>query len=136
MSSGGLISRAKHLLMSTFEDASLNDEIEKLIAALQKLNAVPHDQIASWESGYPEYHPTVRAFFQQMSSFWNDFDYVQNMEALNLDDVADYDLAQIKTVLTWVTRGERFHDGLRQQVIQSGLFVALQKRLTQLLAAS
>ncbi len=122
--------------MSIMEEASPNDEVKKMIAALEKLNAVPHDQIASWENGYPDYHPDVRAFFQQMSSFWNDYDYVQSMDALNLDDAATYDLAQIKTVLTWVTRGERFHDGLRQQVIQSDLFVTLQKRLTQLLAAS
>ena len=122
--------------MSTLKDVTPNDEIEKMIAALQKLNAVPHDQILSWEKGYPDYHPDVRTFFQQMSSFWNDYDYVQKMEALNLDDLATFDLAQIKTVLTKVTRGERFHDGLWQQVIQSGLFVAIQERLRQLLEVS
>lgn len=133
---GFLFFKLSLIFMSTVENLSPNDEIEKMIAALEKLNAVPHDQIVSWEKGYPEYHPDVRAFFQQTSTFWNDYDYVQNMEGLNLEDVATFDLAQIKTVLTKVTRGERFHDGLWAQAVQSGLFVAIQERLTQLLEVS
>lgn len=108
-------------------------EIEAMIASLQVLNAVPHDEIVSWEPGYPDYHPTVRTFFVQIEPFWLDYDYVKNMEALPLDGLKSYNLAQIKTILTKAMRHERFCDGSWAQSIESGLFVRVEKRLMTLL---
>ena len=121
--------------MSITEEVLPEEEIKKMIAHLQMLNAVRLDQIASWETGYPNYHPDVRTFFGQIKGFWNDYDYVKNMEVLTLDNVGGYDLPQIKTILTMVNRQERFGDGLWEQAIRSGLFVKVEKRLRQILAA-
>ncbi len=110
-----------------------NEEIGAMIASLKVLNAVPYEEIVSWEPGYPDYHPTVRTFFAQIEPFWFDYDYVKNMEALPLDGLESYNLAQIKTILTKAMRHERFCDGSWAQSIESGLFVRIQKRLISLL---
>jgi len=64
---------------------------------------------------YPEYYPVVDAFFRLASEEqWCDFNYVPKETALLLkreNAIEQSTLAEIKTMLTFCVRGERFCDG-------------------------
>ena len=109
------------------------EQITEMIAKLETVNAIPHDKIATWETGYPQYHPQVRDLFIQMDSFWIDFDYVQHVENLSFDEIDTYDLDQLKSILTKLSRTERFHDGSWEQTVKSGILVNIQVRLEAIL---
>ena len=109
------------------------EKIELMIENLKQLNVIPHDKIASWESGYPRYHSRVSHFFTQMDLFWIDYEYVQNVENLSPDGIHTYSLDQLKTILTKLSRTERFHDGSWEQTVKSGILVQIQARLVAIL---
>ena len=109
------------------------EQITQMIAKLDVVNGIPHDKIASWETGYPQYHPQVRELFIQMDPFWIDFEYVQNVENLSFDGIDTYGLEQLKSILTKLSRTERFHDGSWEQTVKSGILLKIQARLVAIL---
>jgi len=84
----------------------------------------------------PVYPPAVQEFFAVASQpCWNDSGYdPETAGSLLRDDraVARASLAEIKTMLTFCVRGERFCDGHWASMIQEGRIGAILRRLQPL----
>ena len=82
---------------------------------------------------YPVYAEEALAFFALAGkSCWCDFEYVPSKARAMLEDdaqVANATLAQVKTMLTYCVRGERFCDGFWGELLRSGKIVKLLERL-------
>ena len=85
---------------------------------------------------YPTYPKVVEDFYQLAGMpCWNDHGYApaEAWEMLRSDEsVAAASLAQIKTMLTYSVRGERFGQGHWEDMIQQGRIGAILRRLQQL----
>jgi hypothetical protein len=82
---------------------------------------------------YPIYDPQVTAFFAAAGqACWADYGYHPAEAAQMLTDpqfVAQANLPQLKTMLTYCVRGERFSDGFWGKLITSGKIEQLLQRL-------
>ena len=122
-------------------------EIEALKAYLPLLYKEGFSPVKKWHGGekdddgvitmpYPEYQPIVEEFFRIASSeCWTDYDYLSKSAGKMLDDenaVKSADLDQIKTMLTFCVRGERFCTGHWNAVIEKGHVRRLLERLAEL----
>lgn len=124
-------------------------EIEKLTAYLPRLYADGFEPITSWSGGekqqdgsfsvpYPNYNSTVEEFFRLIASdHWLDYEYdpekaYQMLKDENLIKTAS--LPQIKTMLTFCVRGERFADGHWGEMIEQGYIRRLLERLNEIKA--
>lgn len=85
---------------------------------------------------YPEYDEDVLLFFRLAGQpCWSDFDYDPREAARMLADetfIRRSSLAEVKTMLTYCVRGERFGDGHWAAMLASGKVVALLRRLQAL----
>jgi len=106
------------------------------------------EPFARWEGGshdedsktitlsYPRYAADVTKFFQVLSeSQWVQFDYMTDRTrelVSDIDKLKDASIDDIKAVLTWCSRGERFCDGLHESVLKSGVIQAALRRLSSL----
>ena len=81
----------------------------------------------------PEYDEDVREFFRLVARHgWIDYGYKPEEAARMLADVELIERAgveQLKTMLTYCLRGERFCDGLWESLLEGGQIVALLRRL-------
>lgn len=123
-------------------------EIEELTAFLPKLYADGFSPVESWGGGkqqdgsiqlpYPFYDPVVTAFFRLASAeCWIDYGYDPAKAGQMLKDekfVKAGSLAQIKTMLTFCLRGERFSDGHWGAMIEQGYIRRLLERLNEIKA--
>ncbi len=121
-------------------------DIEALTAYLPRLYAEGFSPIVRWEGGerlkdgsitlsYPEYDPLVEEFFRHVSSRWLDYEYDPEKAYQMLKDenrVKAASLAEIKTMLTFCVRGERFSDGHWAVMIEQGYIRRLLERLNKL----
>lgn len=122
-------------------------EIEELTAFLPRLYAEGFSPIVSWGGGeklkdgsftlpYPNYDSVVEEFFRVVSSGgWLDYEYNPEQAYQMLKDenlVKTASLSQIKTMLTFCVRGERFSDGHWGQMIEEGHIRRLLERLNQI----
>ena len=122
-------------------------EIEELVAFLPRLYEKGFSPVRKWHGGdkddegvitmpYPEYDPIVEEFFRIASSdCWTDPDYLAKSAGQILDDedaVKSADLDQIKTLLTYCVRGERFFTGHWGAVIENGSVRRLLERLEEI----
>jgi len=93
---------------------------------LEEVSSVPH----------PEYCDELVAFFWLAGQpCWSDFDYdPRQAQALLRDDrfIATCSLGEIRTLLTYCVRSERFADGAWLHLLESGRIVALLRRLAVL----
>jgi hypothetical protein len=120
-------------------------QIEELTAFLPRLYAEGFLPVVRWYGGkqndntftlpYPDYDPLVNEFFRAISSAWLDYDYnpeeaYQMLKDENLIKIAS--LAQIKTMLTFCVRGERFSDGHWEEMIEKGYIRRLLERLNEI----
>jgi Family of unknown function (DUF6508) len=82
---------------------------------------------------YPEYASIVGEFGHLVSQeFWCDYHYdMAEVDAMFCDEtsIPNASLAQIKSMLTYFVRGERFCDGLQNRMIREGLIAAILQRL-------
>lgn len=123
------------------------DEMESLIAYLPRLYAEGFVPIASWSGGekqkdgsftisYPNYNPVVEEFFRLVSSQgWLDYEYNPEQAYQMLKDdkaIRTASLAQIRTMLTFCVRGERFSDGHWGEMIEKGYIRRLLERLNEI----
>jgi len=124
-----------------------SQEIEELVSFLPQLYAEGFTPIVRWGGGIkgqdgfltmprPEYNKVVEEFFRVASSeCWCDYDYCPEDAGrlLENDDVIKTaDLAQIKTMLTYCVRGERFCDGHWGAMVEEGHIRRLLQRLAEL----
>jgi hypothetical protein len=108
---------------------------------------VPDREFVEWRVGhkteaeslirpYAVYPQDVIEFFEEAGrSWWTEHRYRPGEAAAMLNDdhlLRGADLDQIKVMLTYCVRGERFCDGHWAAVLESGRVVALLKRLADL----
>jgi len=122
-------------------------EIQELTAFLPQLYSEGFSPVESWGGGekqkdgsisipYPNYNPVVEKFFRLVSSGgWLDYEYNPEQAYQMLQDenlIKTASLSQIKTMLTFCVRGERFSDGHWAQMIEEGYIRRLLERLNQI----
>jgi hypothetical protein len=120
--------------MSPFEQA-----LERVLSyrgAVRRYVVVP---VGSGSRPHLPYHAEVEAFFAAVAQFlhlWAPLarDYAEASRALRDDPgaIAAAGPEQVKALLTFVWRGERFHGGFWGAQLQSGLVSALLDRLHEL----
>ena len=92
------------------------------------------DRVLTWP--YPVYHETVTAFFETAGrDCWSDHGYRPAAAGRMLQDperVKRASLSQIRTMLTYCVRGERFCDGHWAAMITQGHIRRLLERLAAL----
>jgi hypothetical protein len=88
---------------------------------------------------WPEYNQVVLDFIHVAgSSCWLDFEYgpeAARQMLVNDDVVRSASLAQVRTMLTFCVRGERFSDGHWADMIEIGYIRRLLERLIALQSA-
>ena len=111
-------------------------KIDELLLFLPGFEEPDRQSFADWQSYYPVYDSDVVQFFRLAGDpWWMDTDYdINEAGAMLADDavIGAADLAQIKTVLTFVVRGERFADGHRENLLKNGRVQSLLRRLQSL----
>ena len=125
------------------------EEIAELVAFLPRLYAQGFTPVTGAGGGtvdedgtltlpWPEYDELVRDFFHAAGSeWWSDYDYVPEEAGRMLENhegVKDATLSQIKAMLTYCVRGERFCDGHWAAMIERGHIRRLLERLAVLAA--
>jgi len=121
--------------------------IETLTAFLPRLSAEDFSPVVGWSGGeklkdgsftlpYPTYHSFVNEFFGHVASDgWLDYEYNPEQGYRMLKDenvIKGASLSQIKTMLTFCVRGERFSDGHWGEMIEKGYIRRLLERLNEL----
>jgi len=119
-------------------------EILQLTTFLPELCALGFIPILKWhgcepdENGvrhfpFPEYEPIVKEFFQLASQEqWCDYNYISNnaAEMLRQDNfIEQCSLPEIKTMLTYCVRIERFCDGHWVKMIEGGYICRILRRI-------
>jgi hypothetical protein len=115
-----------------------DSDIDELLRFLPLFDLPERGFVERWagESGhvpYPIYPEDVAAFYRLAGQpCWSDRDYVPTEAARMLEDNAFIQRAtldEIRTMLTYCVRGERFSDGHWTAMLESGRIVALLQRL-------
>jgi len=124
-----------------------SQDIEELVAFLPRLYADGFVPVIRWRGGtpnedgvltmpWPEYDEVVEQFFRAASrECWRNYGYSPGEAARMLATeglIEAADLAQIKTMLTYCVRGERFCDGHWGAMIEEGYIRRLLQRLAEL----
>lgn len=82
---------------------------------------------------FPVYDDDVEEFFSRVGQHgWLDYGYKPEAAARMLEDsefIERASLEQVRTMLTYCVRGERFCDGHRESLLAGGQVVALLRRL-------
>ena len=114
-------------------------DIDALLQAFTALRALPSahpDTPEAAASAYPIYAEPVRAFFQLAGHpCWSDYGYASKGAAGMVRDdarVADASLAEIRTMITWCVRGERFCDGFWGSLFEGDRLDRILARLAEL----
>lgn len=119
------------------------EEIKELIQFLPRLYATGFTPIRKWGGSvekdgvltmpWPEYEEDVDNFISVASQeFWCDYQYVPEVASKMLEseqNIANSSLREIKTMLTFCVRGERFCDGHVGAMIEKGRIQSILKRL-------
>ena len=120
-------------------------DIERLTAYLPRLYAEGFSPVIRWEGGeklkdgsftlpYPKYDPLVEEFFL-LGGAWLDYEYNPEQAYQMLKDeeaVKAASLTQIKSMLTFCARGERFSDGHWGEMIEKGYIRRILERLDEI----
>lgn len=122
-------------------------DFDELLAFQATLCAPGFEPVLKWSGGrqsdgnmqlpYPEYHPAVDKFIRSASKeCWRDYDYAAHIDSLRSDlgQIARADLPQLRTVLTYIVRGERFSDGHWGAMLTNGTVCAVLVRVAELRA--
>lgn len=117
---------------------------------MPRLYAEGFDPLPEWDHGhhtedafvmgYPKYAPLVDEFFKVVSQeHWVDYDYSSKNAGQMIESeetIRQADIDQIKTMLTYYNRGERFSDGHWGALIRNGTVRRLLERLKDLNSAT
>ena len=121
-------------------------EIEALTAYLPRLYAEGFSPTRQWRGGekqkdgsitmpYPDYDPLVEEFYRAVSGSWLDYEYNPERAYQMLKDenrIKIASLSEIKSMLTFCVRGERFSDGHWAEMIEKGHIRRLLERLNEI----
>ncbi len=126
------------------EDPITRIRVDELLRFLPLLNKADKELEPKWQAlgtgpdkePYPVYPPVVVDFFRLAGQpCWNDYEYKPEVAAgmVQSDEaIAAASLPEIKTMLTFCVRGERFCDGHWGALIRGGRIEAILRRLDQL----
>ncbi len=85
---------------------------------------------------YPNYETVVTQFFLiAAKACWSDYAYNPTIAAKTLEDgslVQDCSLNEIKSLLTYCVRGERFGEGFWGEMIKRGYIQLILERLVEI----
>lgn len=118
-------------------------DIEALTSYLPRLYAEGFSPVIHWHESekrnngsysmpYPDYHPLVHEFFRVVRGTWLDYEYDPEQAYQLLKDeqaLKTASLLQIKIMLTFCVRGERFSDGHWEEMIAQGYIRRILERL-------
>ncbi len=121
-------------------------EIETLTAYLPRLYAEDFSPVKKWNGGkqadgtftmpYPDYDPLVEEFYRTISTGgWLDTGYNPDQAyqmIQNEDLIKNASLPQVRAMLTFCVRGERFSDGHWAEMIEKGYIRRLLERLDKI----
>jgi len=118
-------------------------DINELLSFLPRLFKPGFEPVEQWiitqeplHFPYPRYHPDVTDFIKVAGKpVWCDYDYIPSKAYSMLADpeqVAKANLLQVKTMLTYIVRGERFGDGHWALMIEHGYLRRLLERLAEI----
>ena len=121
------------------------EKIDLLLSYLPLLYAEGFQPIKLWNGGFkdgvviapePEYDQRVTDFFRVAGSeYWTDYNYYPEKSRTmlqNKDFIKTASLNNIKTMITYCARGERFSDGHWGSMIEKGYIKQLLERLLQI----
>lgn len=122
-----------------------NERVMDLLSFLPFFEEIKGKETVKWLGGektkegaitmpFPEYPEKVSQFFRIAAQpWWTDYDYMAaGPRALLEDKLNTADMKQIKSVLTYCARGERFCDGFWEGLIESGSLIRVLKRIREL----
>ena len=133
------------------QDTIAREKIDELLRFLTLFEEPGRSFVTQWAGGettadgaitmpYPIYAEDVGEFFRLAGDpFWCNYAYNPTEAGKLLQDdafIAQATLDEIKTLLTYCVRGERFCDGHWDAVLQSGRITAILHRLTALVHTS
>lgn len=122
-------------------------EMLELVAFLPHLYSEGFKPVTKWNGGdqgadgifrmpWPEYNPLVQEFYWLAArECWMDYGYRPEDAAAMLKDdevIKAASLPEIKTMLTYCVRGERFSDGHWAEMIENGSIRKILERINQL----
>lgn len=120
------------------------EEMRRLAAFLPRLYAEGFEPVVRWNGGvkeadglmrlpWPEYDPVVEGFYREAASeCWLDTGYRPEEAARMLKDeglVRSASLSEVRSMLTFCVRGERFSDGHWAEMIENGSVRRLLERV-------
>ncbi len=115
------------------ETSLVIEKIDALLHFLPGFEDPNRQSFTKWESYYPVYDADVVEFFKLAGHpWWMDRNYQINQAGEMLQDdavVQAASLDDIKTMLTFCVRGERFSDGHRENLLKNGRVQLLLRRL-------
>ena len=126
------------------DDRITVDQIDELLRFLPLFDVPGRKFVEGWAGDeetpdgaitipFPKYCDDVLAFFALAGQpCWSDYGYEprQTHKMLNDDQfISSCSLHDIRTMLTYCVRGERFCDGHWEKVLESGRVVAILRRL-------
>jgi len=103
--------------------------IEKLKEAIKYLEENPEVVF----DPYPEYDSKI---YDILYSLGTDAEYSSNYEKIEDKDISALTLDELKTMFTFIARGERFCDGHIARYVEDGTLLLLAKRELELINAS
>lgn len=86
--------------------------------------------------GFYIYHPAVNTFFELASQqHWQNYEYVDNFsdQMIKPGIIEKASINEIKTILTWCARIERFNEGHWLNVIEGDIIKRILNRLSSIL---
>jgi hypothetical protein len=112
------------------------EKIDQLLQFLPGFEEPDRQFVEKWQGYYPVYAADVQQFVRLAGdSWWMDTSYQPNEAGQMLADdavVQSANLDQIRTMLTFFIRGERFSDGHWEHLLENGRIQTLLHRLKML----
>ena len=119
------------------------EEVDELLALLPVFSAPDYQPVLKWHGGetkdkvmhvlWPEYDEAVDRFIEVVhKDCWIDRDYVSaDVPSMLVDEsrITTAGLREIKSMLTFCVRGERFCDGHLGDMIEGGYVTQILERL-------
>jgi hypothetical protein len=127
------------------------DEVDKLLRYLPVMSELTGNFEAQWvrpesrepgviNESYPQYPAPVEEFFATASQeYWADHNYDPFSLGETIEDdaaIASATFEQIRALLTYCVRGERFCEGHWGAMVRGGQVVSILRRLQQLREAA
>ena len=117
------------------EIKELTDFLPLLYDENIELSKSPKKGTTDLGGGFYVHHPTVNAFFELAGQeHWKDYQYVDNFSEKMIEPgkIEEASINQLKTIITWCDRVERFVEGHWEYVIKDEIIKRVLLRLKEI----